>query len=243
MIKNLFYIYIVTTMITVIVGSEQQETTDSILNSAISLISTCAKQPLVLCLKERALHYFDSENGDVKLSDGIQLIKTDDIPVGRSLNEINLPDEPEARENEVDSLLVERIARFFGTHTLQFKVPRESIEDMQRSLEEGRSREKKKGKKYLLPLLLLFKLKAAALLPLAIGFLAMIAFKALVIGKIALLLSGIIGLKKLLDSKHSAQSYEVVAHPHYSHGSSYDEHSYGRSMDAQNLAYSAYTKK
>lgn len=241
--KSLLFVYTVALTITVIVsGEQQQDTADNILNSAISLIGTCAKQPLVLCLKERALHYFDAENGDVKLSEGIQLIKTDDIPVGRSLNDINLPDEPEARENEVDSLLVERIARFFGTHTLQFKVPKESIEDMQRSLEEGRSRDKKKSKKYLLPLLLLFKLKAAALLPLAIGFLAMIAFKALVIGKIALLLSGIIGLKKLLDSKHSSQSYEVVAHPHYSHGSSYDEHSYGRSMDAQNLAYSAYTK-
>lgn len=94
---------------------------------------------------------------------------------------------------------------------------------------------KKEKKKYLLPLLLLFKLKMAALLPLAIGFLALISFKALVIGKIALLLSGIIGLKKLLESKK--ENYEVVAHPHYSH----EEHGYARSLnEAQNLAYSAY---
>lgn len=89
-----------------------------------------------------------------------------------------------------------------------------------------------------MPLLMLFKLKMAALLPLAIGFLALISFKALVIGKIALLLSGIIGLKKLLESKK--ENYEVVAHPHYEH-----EHSYGRSLhtntnEAQNLAYAAY---
>lgn len=87
-------------------------------------------------MQERALHYFDSESGDVKLTDGISLVKTDEIPVGRSLNEIVLPEETEARENEVDSLLVERIARFFGTHTLQFKVPKDSIQDMQRALEE-----------------------------------------------------------------------------------------------------------
>jgi len=31
---------------------------------------------------------------------------------------------------------VERVARFFGTHTLQFKVPKDSIQDMQRALEE-----------------------------------------------------------------------------------------------------------
>lgn len=57
---------------------------------------------------------------------------------GRSINDINLPVESEARENEVDSLLVDRLARFLSTHTLQFKVPKDAIEDMQRSLEEGK---------------------------------------------------------------------------------------------------------
>lgn len=56
---------------------------------------------------------------------------------GRSINDIDLPNESEARENVVDSLLVERVARFLGSHTLQFKVPKESIEDMQKSLDEG----------------------------------------------------------------------------------------------------------
>lgn len=58
---------------------------------------------------------------------------------GRSFNEINLPAEPEAREIEVDSLLVDRVARFLATHTLQFKVPKDSIEDLQTSLEEGKN--------------------------------------------------------------------------------------------------------
>lgn len=102
----------------------------------------------------------------------------------------------------------------------------------------------KKSKKFLLPLLLLLKLKAAALLPLAIGFLALISFKALIIGKLALILSGIIALKKLLEGKHS-QSYEVVAHPHHSYSSSYggDDHhgAFRRSVDAQKMAFSAHT--
>jgi hypothetical protein len=98
----------------------------------------------------------------------------------------------------------------------------------------------KKGKKYLMPLLMLFKLKAAALLPLAIGVLALISLKALVIGKLALILSGIIGLKKLLEGKHSS-SYEVVAHPSH-HAYSYDDSHHGsfrRSIDAQKLAFNA----
>ncbi|XP_067619144.1 uncharacterized protein Osi9 [Eurosta solidaginis] len=215
-------------------GTNQVSETDSLLTSALKMVKDCGDRSMVLCLKERALHYFDSENGDVKLTEGISLIKTDDIPAARSFNDAALPEEPEARENEVDVMLVERIARFFGTHTLQFKVPKDSIQDMQRALEESRGKKKEK-KKYLMPLLLLFKLKMAALLPLAIGFLALISFKALVIGKIALILSGIIGLKKLLESKK--ENYEVVAHPHYSH----EEHGYGRTLDeAQKLAYSAY---
>lgn len=62
--------------------------------------------------------------------------------------------------------------------------------------------------------------------------------RALVIGKLALLLSGIIALKKLLEHKHSS-SYEVVAHPTAHHGYSYDEHGqFRRSIDAaQKLAY------
>ncbi|KAH8326658.1 hypothetical protein KR067_011479 [Drosophila pandora] len=209
---------------------------DNLLTSALKMVKDCGERSMVLCMKERALHYFDNENGDVRLTEGIALVKTDDIPVGRSLNDVQLPEEVEAREAEVDSLLVERVARFFGTHTLQFKVPKDSIQDMQRALEESRGKKKEK-KKYLMPLLMLFKLKMAALLPLAIGFLALISFKALVIGKIALLLSGIIGLKKLLESKK--ENYEVVAHPHYEH-----EHSYGRSLQqdsqAQQMAYAAY---
>lgn len=62
---------------------------------------------------------------------------------GRSLNDVDeslqtLPSEPEAREHRVDLLLIDRIANFLGSHTLQFKMPRDSIHDMQRALEESK---------------------------------------------------------------------------------------------------------
>lgn len=112
-------------------------------------------------------------------------------------------------------------------------------------------KKKKKVKKLLLPLLLLLKLKAALLLPIILGAIAFIAFKALIVGKIALVLSLISAIKKLLSKKGDHQaSYEVVAHPQISHShiSGYggdDHHGHGwagRSVegDAQNLAYNAY---
>lgn len=82
----------------------------------------------------------DGTSGDLNIGEGITLIQTEPVNQGRSLNEIILPVESEARENEVDSLLVDRLARFLGSHTLQFKVPKDAIEDMQKSLEEGNSK-------------------------------------------------------------------------------------------------------
>lgn len=97
------------------------------------------------------------------------------------------------------------------------------------------ARGKKKKLKMLLPFLLMLKLKAAALIPLALGGLALLALKALIVGKLALVLSALIGLQKLLGSKHHSQSYEVVAHPHYS-----EEHAhYGRSLN-NDLPYAAH---
>lgn len=91
-----------------------------------------------------------------------------------------------------------------------------------------------------MPILLLLKLKAAALIPLALGALALLALKALIIGKLALVLSGLIGLQKLLSSKQTTSSYEVVAHPHYTE----DHGHYGRAMaDPHQLAYRAYKEQ
>lgn len=93
------------------------------------------------------MHYVDAPLGDVKIGEGITLLQTEAVQQGRSISEINLPDESEARENEVDTLLVDRLARFLGSHTLQFKVPKDAIEDMQRSMDEGKFLIKKLLKK------------------------------------------------------------------------------------------------
>lgn len=82
----------------------------------------------------------DDVKGDVQVGEGITLVQTEQVPVaqGRSLSDIELAPNVEARESQVDSLLADRVARFLSTHTLQFKVPKDSIEEMQRSLEEGK---------------------------------------------------------------------------------------------------------
>lgn len=88
------------------------------------------------------------------------------------------------------------------------------------------------GGLFLLPLLL-----GGTLVPLALGALALLAGKALIISKLALVLAGIIGLKKLLSGGHGG--HETVHEVHAGgHGSGWGR-SYEKEAAAQ-LAYNAY---
>lgn len=109
------------------------------------------------------------------------------------------------------------------------------------------------------PLIAAAVLKIGLIGGLAFKALALLVGKALLLSKIALLLAGIIGLKKLF-SQQKHVTYEVVAHPHHSsshtissdhgHGDSYSSgwarsfHGQGpiSSQDAHELAYSAHVK-
>ncbi|XP_046384530.1 uncharacterized protein LOC124154692 [Ischnura elegans] len=213
-------------------------------DKAYRFVQQCGSKDLLYCLKMRALTFVDGAlraPGDVPLVDGVTLVRSgaEDASsrAGRALTEAeleaSLPRAPEERDSTVETLLVDRVARFLNSHTLQLKFPESSISELRQSVEEGR----KKKKKILLPLLIALKLKAAALIPLALGALALLALKALIVGKLALLISALIGLQKLLASQ-TTKTYEVVAHPHYSHSDHHDH--YARALDAQQMAYSAH---
>lgn len=103
----------------------------------------------------------------------------------------------------------------------------------------GRGKKKKKLKK-LLPILALLKLKLAALVPLFLGIIAFAVFKAYILGKIAFIAAALGAVKKLLDSKKSHGWSEPS---HEEHGWESNGGGWGRSQDAQNLAYSAHVKQ
>ncbi|KAK0183028.1 hypothetical protein PV327_001106 [Microctonus hyperodae] len=216
----------------------------SILEDAFDVYASCASESdLAVCLKLKALRIVDraARSADISIIDGFKIVQTDEAKSNsradnaRSLNDIeaSLPTEIEARETAVDEALMERAGKFLATHTVEFSMP----EEVSRSLDEARGK-KKRIVKSLLPILLLFKMKAMVLIPIILGALALVAFKALIIGKIALVISGIIALQKLLASKHQ-QSYDVVAHPVH-HEEHHDHHGWGRSATGAELAYNAY---
>lgn len=118
----------------------------------------------------------------------------------------------------------------------------------------------KKSKHVLLTLLTLLKIKLAAILPFAIGKIALIAGKALLFGTIALVLSLIGVLQKVLSKHHEKTvTYEVVPQHHHEVHGGHDSYGsaggadiasggygggsssggWGRSADAQQMAYGA----
>ncbi|KAK7789741.1 hypothetical protein R5R35_001851 [Gryllus longicercus] len=253
-----------------------------------AIYNECLRKNSVSCVKYKLFSFVDkvlSTKDSFSLTEGVTVVKTPgaaDAKVGgapRGLGD----------DDSVEGALASRLEQFLETHTLKIDLSGKdvlnSVTSVGRALgdvadglglteeeddaagavgEEGRGK-KKKASKILMPLLLALKLKAAALIPLALGAIALIAGKALLIGKIALLLAAIIGLKKLL-SQQKTVTYEIVAHPHHtsSHGGGHDAYSaiggggggdigggygssgagghggWGRALDAQQLAYRGY---
>lgn len=252
------------------IGNGESDIMDSIYND-------CLRKDSVSCVKYKLFNFVDKVLGardQYALTEGVTVVKTPNSPdnTGGAPRAISADD-------SVESLLLNRVSNFLQTHTIKVELngadivsavssTGRALEDVSDSLfgddntsvEESRGK-KKKAAKILGPILALVALKAAALLPLLLGAIALIAGKALLIGKIALVLSAIIGLKKLL-SQEKHVTYEVVAHPHHSssHSASHDSYGgggysaggdagasygssghggWGRSIDAQDLAYAA----
>ena len=82
-----------------------------------------------------------------------------------------------------------------------------------------------------------FMMKMMSMVPVAIAGLYILAGKALIVSKIALLLAGIIGLKKIVAQKQSSGGQQQ-----WSSGGGASS-GWERSIDTQNLAYRAHSQQ
>ncbi|KAG7190700.1 hypothetical protein KM043_006777 [Ampulex compressa] len=202
------------------------------------------------CLKKKAIAFFE------------RLGRIQTLPIAENLELVRMSEEeaPKGtvsdlettlgrttggnREEFLNEALFDRAAALMNSFNVQIRLPKTSAGELKRSIEEGRG----KMKKMMGMMMMGMAMKMAALVPIAMGVLFLLAGKALIISKIALVLSLIIGLKKLLSQKQS--------HDHHSGwqqggGGGWDRSLRG-SIDptesaitvanneyAQNLAYSA----
>ncbi|XP_052868197.1 uncharacterized protein LOC128274131 [Anopheles cruzii] len=180
---------------------------------------------LLQCIKVQALKLTDRamKLPSIKLLDGMALVKKADgesrsfAATESVASEQELAKLPSAK---IDELLMQRAQRFLDSHQLQLNVPRMLVSGQQetgRLVEEGR----KKMKKYLGPFLAAMAIKGG-ILTMVYHSIAIVAGKALIIGKIALVISAIIGLKKLVTPEgHEKTTYEIVKHPHVQQSHTY----------------------
>lgn len=85
------------------------------------------------------LHYLELLPDSFELG-GIVKIKR--LEEGNSTGRQNaapaLPDEPRARENALDGVLMDKVADFVGGHSIEFKLPQETIGEIKNDfVEEG----------------------------------------------------------------------------------------------------------
>lgn len=194
----------------------------------------CEKsEEIVKCLKIQAVKIADRaiKTENITVMDGLAVVKRKDAEGPRSLKSQETSEE-EARSmssDQLDSVIAEKTARFFNTHQVSMSMarllgPSNGKENLEGMIEEGRG----KLKKYIGPILTAIAIKGG-FIAMAFQAIAMISGKALLIGKIALVLSAIIGLKKLVsgDEAHEKTTYEIVKHPQVSQSHSYSSSHYG----------------
>lgn len=183
-----------------------------------------ASSDLVKCLKVQAVKITERalKLPNLKLVDGLSLVRAPGSAQERSFSE---PMRTEAELSHMSSASLSRqlfngIDRFVSTHEVNVDVPRLlnfGQTEGARMIEEGR----KKMKKFYGPFMGALAIKTG-ILTMAYHSIAVIAAKALIIGKIALIISTIIGLKKLVTPEgHEKTTYEIVKHPHISQSHSF----------------------
>ncbi|XP_015114414.1 uncharacterized protein LOC107039361 [Diachasma alloeum] len=153
------------------------------------------------CLKKKAIAFFErlGRIDSLPISENLELVKVPGVnytyPQTGDIESLGRAGA--SRDDALNDILLERISNLMNGFNIQIRLPKTSSGELKRSMEEGRG----KMKKMMGMMMMGMTMKMAALVPIAMGVLFLLAGKALIISKIALVLSMIIGLKKLLSQK------------------------------------------
>lgn len=219
--------YCVLLIVTIVSGQQDNNTpsASSAFNAITKVFTHCgSSENIIKCFKLQAIRLTNRalKLQNIKLMDGVSVIKKTGYRDNRSYRDSSL-DENELNNltpRKLDEILYERASKLFESYQLQVNLPKLlsfGQNEVGKLIEEGR----KKKKKYLGPFLAAIALKAG-ILKMAYHSIAIVAGKALIIGKIALVISAIIGLKKLVAPEgHEKTTYEIVKHPHVQQSHSY----------------------
>ncbi|KAJ8952317.1 hypothetical protein NQ318_017211 [Aromia moschata] len=176
-------------------------------------------------MQEYFLKYMDDLPNEVDIGDGFVVRRSREGREAAQHALLILPDDPKAREEAINKILLDKLTDYLKSHTLKYKLPMEFVKELRISVDEGR---KKKGSEgngggiRMKPILMVFKVIAGILGAIALKLVGLAAFKSLLIAKIALTIASIMILKYLLASKENVSTLEVYAHPQYDDYSRFD---------------------
>ncbi|PSN57780.1 hypothetical protein C0J52_07266 [Blattella germanica] len=193
----------------------------------------------ISCLKGKAITFLDrvSKIKSLPLFEGIALAKqedgTDDAHVlTENELEASLPRNLDKKNDQLDQMIYDRLVNFWKSHTFVFDFSSDAV------AEGRRKKHKKMGF-----LVMAMAAAAATIGPLALKGLAALAFKALLVAKVALVLASAVALKKL--SHHGGEHRSYVE----SHEDSWVHNAQGRSFsvddneEAHKMAYSGHLRR
>lgn len=209
-------------------ASAASSSTENAFRAMKKIYNVCEESDeLFKCMKLQALKLTDRalKMPSIKITDGLSIIKKEETSEleSRSIGKIDF-DSEKVSSAQVDEMIVERINKFMDSHQVAVNVPRLlTSAETPRLVEEGR----KKMKKMMGPFIAAMALKGG-ILTMVYHSIAIVAGKALIIGKIALVISAIIGLKKLVTPEgHEKTTYEIVKHPQVQNSHTYSSSSNG----------------
>jgi hypothetical protein len=157
-----------------------------------SIYSDCLRKDSVNCVKYKLANFVDKVIGardEFAVTEGVTIVKVPGAEQEGAPRAINADD-------SIESMILSRVGNFLNTHTIKVELKGadvvnavqssgRALEDVSENIfgddETGEARgKKKKAAKILGPLIAMIALKAAAMLPLLLGAIALIAGKALV---------------------------------------------------------------
>lgn len=106
----------------------------------------CSNEELSPCLKVRLLSAIDRVSRSIQLNvaDGVTFVQDEQVSIDeepqKSLQEIeaSLPRALDDKEDKLNTMIFDKVIKFFQSHTLKLKLP--NVEEFQRSLvEEGKN--------------------------------------------------------------------------------------------------------
>ncbi|CAG9863695.1 unnamed protein product [Phyllotreta striolata] len=180
-------------------------------NQEVKISSNPRQLPAILvgCLRRRGLAalYKAAEADVVEVTEGIELVKYKLSNITELQRNIIISRSLEENDADWKRQFADALAHLFNTHVLKIRL--KSL-DAQPSA-EGRGRRRQN----MFSQLLMFGLIAAAfiVIPMGFQFLAILGGKALLLAKMALLLTSIQGLKKIATSNFNYGLYSTYGQP------------------------------